>query len=87
MAFVDVCGRDWPDCLELRHALRGKDEHLSQLWSEYQQALDLLQQLETSEQAVAGQWQAACPAEYIFTEQTLVDSPLRAHFYNTFRAY
>ncbi len=61
--------------------LTGQDEHLSELWSEYQQALELLQQLEMSGQTAAGQWQAASPAEYLFTEQALVDSPLRSHFY------
>jgi hypothetical protein len=61
--------------------LTRQDEHLSQLWSDYQQALESLQQLEMSGQTAAGQWQAASAAEQHFTEQALVDSPLRTHFY------
>jgi hypothetical protein len=61
--------------------LTRQDQHLSELWFEYQQALETLQQLEMSGQTAAGRWQAASAAEQHFTEQALVDSPLRTHFY------
>ena len=57
------------------------DPQMAQLWSEYNQALESLQQVETSAQHTSGQWQASSHAENYFTEQALVDSPLQSNFY------
>jgi hypothetical protein len=61
--------------------LAASDEEMAALWTEYQQAVDTLQHLESTSQARAGQWQASSHAENFFTEQSLVDSPLQTHFF------
>jgi hypothetical protein len=53
--------------------LAASDEEMAALWTEYQQAVDTLQHLESTSQARAGQWQASSHAENFFTEQSLVD--------------
>lgn len=57
------------------------DAHLAQLWQAYNQATETLAQLESSGQSTVGQWQADTHADYHFTEQALVDSPLASNFY------
>jgi hypothetical protein len=61
--------------------LAKNDDQLAKLWAQYNQALEALQQLETSAQANPGHWQADSHAENYFTEQALVDSPLQSNFY------
>lgn len=61
--------------------LAQNDTHLAQVWAEYNQALESLQQLEQSVQSTSAQWQAISHAENYFTEQALVDSPLQSNFY------
>jgi hypothetical protein len=58
------------------------DAQLATLWQEYNQAVETLQQLETSTLARSGPWQASSYAEHYFTEQALVDSPLQTHFFS-----
>ena len=69
--------------LDLSHLeqLTQNDPNLGKLWAEYNQALEALQQLETSAHNTSGQWQAQSHAENYFTEQALVDSPLQSNFY------
>ena len=57
------------------------DPALAQLWADYNQALEALQPLEMAAQNTTGLWQANSHAENHFTEQALVDSPLRSNFY------
>lgn len=57
------------------------DDQMTALWTEYNQAIEALQQLEASPQTPVGKWQASSHAENYFTEQALVDSPLQTHFY------
>lgn len=57
------------------------DPALALLWRDYSQALETLQQLESSASAVSGRWQASGHADLYFTEQALVDTPLRSNFY------
>lgn len=61
--------------------LAENDPHLAQVWREYSQALEALQQLESSATSVAGKWQASSHADLYFTEQALVDTPLQSNFY------
>jgi hypothetical protein len=61
--------------------LAASDAEMAALWTEYQQAVDTLQQLESSAQARTGNWQASSHAENFFTDQSLVDSPLQTHFF------
>lgn len=61
--------------------LAQSDAHMTALWTEYNQAIDALQELEATPQTPAGKWQASSHAENYFTEQALVDSPLQTHFY------
>lgn len=58
-----------------------QDPELAQLWTEYSQAVDTVQRLESSAQPSVGQWQASHAAEQFFTEHALVDSPLQSNFY------
>ena len=68
------------DLADMEH-LASSDEEMASLWTEYQQAVDTLQHLESATQARAGQWQASNHAENFFTDQSLVDSPLQTHFF------
>jgi hypothetical protein len=61
--------------------LAQNDPQLAQVWHEYSQALEGLQQLESSTSSVAGKWQASSHADLYFTEQALVDTPLQSNFY------
>ena len=61
--------------------LAENDPQLAQVWREYSQALESLQQLESSASSVAGKWQASSHADMYFTEQALVDTPLQSNFY------
>lgn len=61
--------------------LAKNDGQLAQLWTEYNQALETLQQLEVAVETSAGQWYAGSHAENHFTEQALVDSPLQSNFF------
>lgn len=69
--------------LDLSHIeqLAQNNPNLGKLWTEYNQALEALQQLEVSTQNTSGPWQAHSHAENYFTEQALVDSPLQSNFY------
>lgn len=68
------------DLSEIEH-LAQSDAQLAALWTEYNQAVETLQHLESAPQTSAGQWQASSHAENFFTEHALVDSPLRTHFF------
>ena len=68
------------DLADMEH-LAASDSEMAALWAEYQQAVDNLQQLESTSQTRAGQWQASSHAENFFTDQALVDSPLQTHFF------
>jgi len=61
--------------------LAENDPQLAQVWREYSQALESLQQLESSASSIAGKWQASNHADLYFTEQALVDTPLQSNFY------
>ena len=61
--------------------LAENDPQLAQVWREYSQALESLQQLESSAATTAGKWQASSHADLYFTEQALVDTPLQSNFY------
>ncbi len=61
--------------------LAQNDPQLAQVWREYSQALESLQQLESSAATTAGKWQASSRADLYFTEQALVDTPLQSNFY------
>jgi hypothetical protein len=61
--------------------LAENDPQLAQVWREYSQALESLQQLESSASSIAGKWQASSHADLYFTEQALVDTPLQSNFY------
>ena len=61
--------------------LAHNDPALAQLWADYNQALEALQPMEMAAQNTTGTWQANSHAENYFTEQALVDSPLRSNFY------
>jgi Mg2+ and Co2+ transporter CorA len=61
--------------------LAENDPQLAQVWREYSQALESLQQLESSAATSAGKWQASSHADLYFTEQALVDTPLQSNFY------
>ena len=61
--------------------LAENDPQLAQVWREYSQALESLQQLEASASSIAGKWQASSHADLYFTEQALVDTPLQSNFY------
>jgi len=61
--------------------LAENDPQLAQVWREYSQALEGLQQLEASAATTAGKWQASSHADLYFTEQALVDTPLQSNFY------
>jgi hypothetical protein len=61
--------------------LSQNDPQLAQVWREYSQALESLQQLESSAATTAGKWQASSHADLYFTEQALVDTPLQSNFY------
>lgn len=68
------------DLSNIEHLVQN-DAQLAQVWREYSQALETLQQLESSATTLAGQWQASSHADLYFTEQALVDTPLQSHFY------
>jgi hypothetical protein len=57
------------------------DEEMTALWTEYNQAVETLQHLESTAQTHVGHWQASSHAENYFTEQAIVDSPLQTHFF------
>ena len=57
------------------------DPALAQLWTDYNLALEALQPLEMAAHHSTGLWQAHHPADHHFTEQALVDTPLRSNFY------
>mgnify|MGYP001579826633 CR=1 FL=1 len=61
--------------------LAHNDPQLTPLWAEYTQAIEALQPLEAAAHHATGPWQASSHAENYFTEQALVDSPLRSNFY------
>jgi hypothetical protein len=61
--------------------LAENDPQLAQVWREYSQALESLQQLESSAATTAGKWQASSHADLYFTEHALVDTPLQSNFY------
>jgi hypothetical protein len=61
--------------------LAENDPQLAPVWREYSQALEALQQLESSASSIAGKWQASSHADMYFTEQALVDTPLQSNFY------
>jgi len=61
--------------------LAQNDPQLAQVWREYSQALESLQQLESSAASISGKWQASSHADLYFTEQVLVDTPLQSNFY------
>lgn len=61
--------------------LAQNDPRLAQVWREYSQALESLQQLESSAASMSGKWQASSHADLYFTEQVLVDTPLQSNFY------
>lgn len=61
--------------------LSQNDPQLAQVWREYSQALESLQQLESSAATTAGKWTASSHADLYFTEQALVDTPLQSNFY------
>lgn len=61
--------------------LAQSDDQMTALWTEYNQAVEALQHLESTPQSHVGQWQASSHAENYFTEQAIVDSPLQTHFY------
>ena len=58
-----------------------KDADMARLWSEYNQALEVLGRLESGTQTVARAWQATSPAEHFFAEPLVVDSILQADFF------
>ena len=68
------------DLADIEH-LAASDDQMAALWTEYHQAVEALQQLESSSETHAGQWQASSHAANFFTEQSLVDSPLQTHFF------
>ena len=68
------------DLADIEH-LAQSDTQMAALWTEYNQAVEALQRLESAQQTSAGQWQAISHAENFFTEQALVDSPLQTHFF------
>lgn len=68
------------DLSNIEH-LAQNDPQLAQVWREYSQALESLQQLESSAATTAGKWQASSHADLYFTEQALVDTPLQSNFY------
>lgn len=68
------------DLADMEH-LTASDADMAALWTEYNQAVESLQQLESNPQTISGQWQASSHAENFFTEQALVDSPLQTHFF------
>jgi hypothetical protein len=61
--------------------LAQNDPQLAQVWRDYSQALEALQQLESSASSASGKWQASSHADLYFTEQALVDTPLQSNFY------
>lgn len=61
--------------------LSQNDPQLAHVWREYSQALESLQQLESSAASTASKWQASSHADLYFTEQALVDTPLQSNFY------
>ena len=73
-------GKDKLDLAELERLI-AKDLELAGLWSEYNQALEVLGRLESGSQAVARAWQATSPAEHFFAEHLVVDATLRADFF------
>lgn len=80
-AHMDVASKGTRLDLSNLEQLAQNDPSLGKLWTEYNQALEALQQLEVSAQNTTGQWQANSHAENYFTEQALVDSPLQSNFY------
>lgn len=80
-AHMDVASQGTRLDLSNLEQLAQNDPNLGKLWTEYNQALEALQQLEVSAQNTTGQWQAQSHAENYFTEQALVDSPLQSNFY------
>jgi hypothetical protein len=80
-AHMDVASNGHRLDLSNLEQLAQNDPSLGKLWTEYNQALEALQQLEVSSQNTTGQWQANSHAENYFTEQALVDSPLQSNFY------
>jgi len=80
-AHLDVAANGGRLDLSNIEQLAHNDPHLAPLWAEYTQAIEALQPLETSAKLATGPWQATSPAENHFTEQALVDSPLRSNFY------
>lgn len=80
-AHLDVAANG--DRLDLSNIeqLAHNDPYLGPLWAEYTQAIEALQPLETSAHQATGPWQANSHAENYFTEQALVDSPLRSNVY------
>lgn len=68
------------DISQIEHMAQS-DAQMTALWTEYNQAVEALQQLESAPQAPVGRWQASSHAENYFTEQAIVDSPLQTHFY------
>jgi hypothetical protein len=80
-AHLDVAANGGRLDLSNIEQLAHNDPHLAPLWSEYTQAIEALQPLETSANPTTGPWQATSPAENHFTEHALVDSPLRSNFY------
>ena len=68
-------GKDKLDLAELERLI-AQDHELAGLWSEYNQALEMLGRLESGSQAVARAWQATSPAEHFFAEH----QELQFHF-------
>jgi MotA/TolQ/ExbB proton channel family len=80
-AHLDVAANGGRLDLSNIEQLAHNDPHLAPLWAEYTQAIEALQPLEMSAHLATGPWQASSHAENYFTEQALVDSPLRSNFY------